>query len=61
MRHMSNVDSLMTRLLLLCFALTISAFGAESFPPIQANQNHVPAGVLRGGVLIATSELTRVR
>jgi hypothetical protein len=39
--------------------LALGAFGfsADSLPPIYANQNHLPAGVLQDGVLTVHLEI----
>lgn len=36
---------------LICVAWVTFAFATESLPPIQTNENHQPAGILRDGVL----------
>ena len=47
------------RLLPMCFAVTTFGFPAESLPPIEANQNHTPAGILRDGVLSVQLEIAK--
>jgi FtsP/CotA-like multicopper oxidase with cupredoxin domain len=47
------------RLLGIWFALGIFASAADILPPILANQNHSPAGVLRGGVLSLQLEIAK--
>jgi hypothetical protein len=46
------------QVLLLCLALSAFAF-AQSLSPIVANQNHVPAGVLRDGILSVHLEIAK--
>jgi len=50
---------LLVRLLLMCFAVSPFGFAADSLAPIVANQNHVPAGALRDGVLSIRLEIAK--
>ncbi len=65
MRHSSKMDmlrcrlGLLVRLLLMCFAVSPFGFAADSLAPIVANQNHVPAGALRDGVLSIRLEIAK--
>jgi FtsP/CotA-like multicopper oxidase with cupredoxin domain len=49
----------LARVLAMWFALPIFASATTSLPPIIANQNHAPAGVLRGGVLSLQLEIAK--
>jgi manganese oxidase len=63
-RHLSQMAMLRCRLglivlLLMCFAVSPFAYAADSLLPIVANQNHVPAGALRDGVLSIRLEIAK--
>jgi manganese oxidase len=47
------------RLLTILLALAPVGVSTDSLPPIEANQNHTPAGVLRDGVLTIRMEIAR--
>jgi FtsP/CotA-like multicopper oxidase with cupredoxin domain len=51
--------SRIARVLAIWFALPIFASATRPLPPIIANQNHAPAGVLRGGVLSLQLEIAK--
>jgi manganese oxidase len=47
------------RLFLMCRALAAFGFSGDFLPPIVANQNHAPAGILHDGVLSLQLEIAR--
>ncbi len=51
--------SRIARLLSPFFAIAAFGLSAESLPPIEVNQNHTPAGILRDGVLTVRLEIAR--
>jgi FtsP/CotA-like multicopper oxidase with cupredoxin domain len=65
LRHSPKMDMLRCRLGLIvplfpiCFVVSPYGFAADSLTPIVANQNHVPAGVLRDGVLSIGLEIAK--
>jgi FtsP/CotA-like multicopper oxidase with cupredoxin domain len=56
---LSYRPSLIVRLLLMCFVGSPFGFASDSLTPIVANQNHVPAGALRDGVLTIRLEIAK--
>jgi manganese oxidase len=47
------------RLLPLFLALSALGFASDSLPPIEVNQNHVPAGIFRDGVLTIQLDIAK--
>jgi len=43
----------------LCLALSALSFASNALPPIEINENHVPAGILRDGVLTVQLDIAK--